>query len=88
MVIYSVQKEIFVNYTLSSVSLVAPVADMMDGLKHLSDINEFAKTIPELANYKEKKVSESGTKITFYLDGNVVVRYKIVKHVIEYSYGK
>lgn len=80
MVTYSIQKEVFVNYFLQSVNVEHRDINLTDTLKVLDNISEMAHTFPELYKAKNKKVDEHGTKVTFYFDTPLIIRFKIVKH--------
>lgn len=80
MVTYSVQKEVFVNYILQSVNVEHRDTDLTSAMKVLSDISEMSRTLPDVYKYKDKKVNEHGTKVTFYFDSPIIIRYKLVKH--------
>lgn len=80
MVTYSVQKEVFVNYILQSVNVEHRDTDLMGAIKFLDSVNEMSRTLPDVYKYKEKKVSEHGTKVIFYFDTPIIIRYKLVRH--------
>lgn len=80
MVTYSIQKEVFINYTLSSVSKYKACATIGDALADFNEICLMPNTFPELYKYKEMKVGEKGTKVTFYFKTPLIIRYKIVRH--------
>lgn len=80
MVTYSIQKEVFVNYILQSVNVEHRDTNLTDALQVLDNISEMAHTLPEL--YKAKNKNEHGTKVTFYFESPLIIRYKIIKHIL------
>lgn len=82
MVTYSIQKEVFVNYVLQSVNVEHRDTNLTDALQVLDNISEMAHTLPELYKAKDKKVDEHGTKVTFYFESPLIIRYKIIKHTL------